>query len=216
VGVGLVGAPLLTLIASIASPALKSGEAAQLAVISAHPARYYAFAIFTLAGIMLLVPALLGLMQMTRDRAPGWGAVGGSLSLLGTLIATGDAASQLIVWQMAVPGADRAQMTALLDRYDQTLGSSLVFTVGGLSLLVGTVVLSIGLRKARAVPGWVAVGIPVGMFLNVAGFTGASAGTLIVSSLVLLVTLGWVGWRVLATPADAKDQPLVPVAAGAG
>jgi hypothetical protein len=201
--VSLIGAPLLTLIASIASPPLKSDEAAGLAVITQHPARYYAFAIFTLAGIMLLVPAFLGLMQMTRDRAPRLGNIGGSLALVGTLIATGDAASQLIVWQMGAPAADRAQMAALLHRYDNTLGSSLVFTIGGLALLVGVVVLAIGLRKARAVPGWVAVGMPVGIFLNIAGFTAASAGTLIVSSVVLLAALGSVGWRVLVKPADS-------------
>src|SRR3954452_23114162 len=110
VGVGLIGAPLLTLVASIASPAIKSDDSAQLAVIAAHPARYYVFTIFTLAGIVLLVPALLGLMEMARERAAAWANVGGSLALIGTIIAAGDATSQLLVWQMAAPGADRGEM----------------------------------------------------------------------------------------------------------
>lgn len=214
-GVGLIGAPLLTLIASVASPAIKSDETAQLAVIAHHPARYYAFAIFTLAGIMLLVPALLGLMQMTRDRAPGWGNVGGTLAITGTLIAAGDAASQLVVWQMGAPGVDRAQMAALLRRFDDTLGSSLVFTIGGLAFLIGLLLLAIGLRRARAVPIWVAIGIPLGGLLNIVGFTAASVEVLIVSSLLLLGTMGWLGARLLAQPTDANDHALQRVAAGA-
>ena len=212
VGAGLIGAPLLTLVASIASPPLKGEDAAQLAVIAAHPARYYAFAIFTWAGIMLFVPALLGLMQMARDGAAGLGNVGGSLALLGALIAGGDAASQLVVWQMAAPGADRAQMVALLHRSDSVLGSSLVYSIGGLAFLVGLLLLSVGLRRARAVPTWVAIGLPVGAFLNIAGFSAASAGILIVSSVILLVAMGWVGWRVLAVP---SGRSLVPGPAGA-
>ncbi|MEA2450653.1 MAG: hypothetical protein QOG63_2585 [Thermoleophilaceae bacterium] len=215
IGVALIGAPLLTLVSAIASPAIKGDEAAQVAVIAAHPARYYAFAIFTLAGIILLVPALLGLMQMTRDRAPGWGNVGGTLALLGTLIATGDAATQLLVWQMGAPGADRAEMAALLQRYDEALGSSLVFTIGGLAFLVGTLVLAIGLIRARAVPAVVAIGVFAGVFLNIAGFTAASAGLLIVSSVVLLASLGWIGWRVLSGSVEGGDHALVAAPLGA-
>ncbi len=202
VGVGLIGAPVLTLIGSLASPAIKSDGAAQLAVINAHPARYYAFTIFTWAGIALLVPALIGLMQMTRDRAARLGNVGGCLALFGTLIAAGDAASQLVVWQMAAPQADRSEMAAVLHRYDQALGSSLVFTIGGLSFLAGILLLSIALRRARAVPTWVAVGMPLGALLNIAGFSAASVPVLIISSVVLLASLGWLGWRILGGGSD--------------
>jgi hypothetical protein len=199
VGIGLIGAPLLTLVSSIASPAIKSDNADQLAVIAQHPDRYYLFSIFAFAGIALLIPAILGLMQMTSERAPRWGNVGGALSLVGVVVAAGDALSQLIIWQMAAPGADRAQMVALLKRYDEAAGSTLPFTIGGLALLAGCVMLAIGLRRARAVPVWVAVGFPVGIFMNIAGFTGASVALLVASSVVLLASLGWVGWRMLTT-----------------
>jgi hypothetical protein len=215
VGVGLIGAPLLTLAGSIASPAIKSDNAAQLEVIAQHPARYYAFTVFTFAGIALLVPALLGLMQMTRDRAAGWGNAGGTLALIGTLIAAGDAASQLIVWQMAAPGADRGQMAALLHRSDEALGSSLPFTIGGLTFLVGILLLAIGLWRARAVPLLVAIGLPVGGFLNIAGFSAGSTAILVLSSVVLLAALGWVGWRVLSEPAQSGDRQLVAAPVGA-
>jgi hypothetical protein len=203
VGVSLIAAPLLTLVSTVVSPAIRSDEAAQIAVIAAHPARYYAFAVFTFAGIALFVPAILGLMHLTRERAPGWGNWGGSLSLLGVIIAAGDAATQWLIWQMGAAGADRAQMAALLHRYDSALGSSLPFTIGGLALVVGVVILSVGLYRARAVPAWVAVGFVAGIVLNIVGFSASSVGILIASSLILLAALGSVGWRILAEPDDA-------------
>ena len=82
---------------------------------------------------------------------------------------------------MAAPQANRAEMAAVLHRYDQTLGSSLVFSIGGLSFLVGILLLSIALRRARVVPMWVAVGMPLGGVLNIVGFSAASTGVLILS-----------------------------------
>ncbi len=203
VGGCLIGAPLLTLLSALVSPQIRSDEAAQVAVIAEHPARYYAFTLLTLAGIMLLVPAVLGLMHLTRRRAPTWGNVGGSLALAGILIAIGDAATQLLVWQMGASGADRVQMAELLKRYDATLGSSLPFSIGGLALLAGVLILSVGLYRARAVPAWAAAGFVLGIVLNIAGFSSASVGILIVSSVILLAALGAIGWRVLSEPDEA-------------
>jgi hypothetical protein len=202
VGICLIGAPLLTLVSTVVSPALKSDEAAQVAVIAAHPARYYAFALFTFAGIAMMIPAILGLTHLTRDRAPGWGNWGGSLALLGAIIAAGDAATQWLIWQMGAAGADQAQMAALLKRYDSAVGSSLPFSIGGLAILVGVVLLGIGLYRARAVPAWTAAGFVLGIVLNLVGFTAASLAILILSSLILLLALAPIGWRVLTESDD--------------
>jgi hypothetical protein len=187
-------------------PAVKSDEREQVAVIAQHPTRYYLFTILILTGSMLLVPALLGLMRLTRERAPGWGIAGGSLSLLGALVAIGDSASQLVIWQMGARGSDQAQMAALLKRFDSALGSSLLFTIGGLAILVGTVLLGIGLRRARSIPAWAAAGLPVGTFLNIAGFAAGSVSVLILSGVVLLAALGSVGFAVLRRPDELWDH----------
>src|SRR5437773_12101856 len=85
-GASLVLAPLLLLASSAVSPAIKSDEGAQLAVIAQHPDRFYLFSLLGLVSAVLLVPALLGLMQMLRERAPGWGYVGVGLMMLGNLL----------------------------------------------------------------------------------------------------------------------------------
>lgn len=210
IGSSMIGAAVLLLGASVASPAIKSDEAAQIAVIAHHPTRYYLFTILILASSMLLVPALIGLMRMSAQRSPRLSNIGGSLALLGSLVAVGDSASQLVIWQMGAHGADRAQMAALLHRYDNVAGASLVFSIGGVAVVVGMVLLALALYRAKAVPEWAAAGLVAGTVLNIAGFSAGSAGILILSSVVLLAAFGWIGRLVLAdgTPeATAAQSP---------
>lgn len=209
-GGSMIGAAVLMLGASLAWPTIKSDEAAQLAVIAQHPARYYLCTILILGSSMLLVPALIGLMRMSAGRSPRLAHAGGILSLLGALIAVGDSASQLVIWQMAARGADRAQMAALLHRFDNVAGASAVFSVGGLAVVVGMVLLSIALYRSRAVPAWTTAGLVAGTVLNVAGFAASSVGVLIVSSVVLLAALGWIGRLVLAGDSRAPAFELAP------
>jgi hypothetical protein len=105
--------------------------------------------------------------------------------------------SQLVIWQMGAHGADRTQMAALLNRFDDVTGSALVFTIGGLATVVGVLLLSIALYRAHAVPAWAAAGLVAGVVLNIVGFSAASIPVLILSSVVLLAALGWIGVIVL-------------------
>jgi len=204
-GGSMIGAALLMLGASLVWPAIKSDESAQLTVIAQHPARYYLCTILILASSMLLVPAIIGLMRMSADRSPRLTHIGGTLSILGALVAVGDSASQLVIWQMAAHGADRAQMAALLHRFDTVAGASIVFTIGGLAVVIGMALLSIALYRSRTVPAWAAAGVEAGIVLNIAGFMAGSVGILILSSVVLLVALGSIGLRVLAGDSDEAE-----------
>src|SRR5205814_15016 len=85
-------------------------------------------------------------------------------------------ASQLVIWQMGARGADRAQMAALLHRFDNVAGSSIVFSIGGLASVVGVVLLSIALYRSRTVPAWASVGVAAGTVLNIVGFVVAREG----------------------------------------
>ena len=60
---------------------------------------------------------------------------------------------------MAAPEADRDQMVALLTRLEAAAGATLPFILGTLGLVIGTVLLAIGLYRARAVPTWVAAAL---------------------------------------------------------
>lgn len=217
-GACLVLAPLLLLASSAVSPAIKTDEGAQLAIIARHPDRFYLFSMLGLVSSVLLVPALLVLMQMLRERAPGWGYIGGGLMMLGNLLSIGDWMSNFVQWQMAVPEADQGQMTALLTRLNATAGSALPLQMSGLALMAGTLILAIGLHRARAVPGWCALGLVVGIFVNIAGFVVGSVPILIVSSAVLFIAMAWIG-RIVLADREAGWEPsakLPPAPAAAG
>ena len=120
------------------------------------------------------------------ERSPRLAHIGGTLSLFGALVAVGDSMSQLMIWQMGADGANRAQMAALLHRFDNVAGASLVFALGGLAIVIGMVLLSIALYRSRTAPAWAAAALVAGMVLNIVGFSSASTGVLIFSAVVLL------------------------------
>src|SRR4051794_13710662 len=193
IGGSMIGSATLLLGASLAWPAIKSDEAAQIAVIAQHPGRYYPCTILILASSMLLVPALIGLMRMGAERSPVLSNLGGTLSVLGAMIAIGDSASQLVIWQMGARGADRAQMAALLQRFDNVAGSSIVFSIGGLAIVVGVVLLSIALYRSRTVPAWASVGLVAGARLENRGFRAPRGGLLLLRPGVLPAAPRWCG-----------------------
>jgi hypothetical protein len=186
-GMAMILTPIAWLASAIVAPQFATDEGAQLAVIAQHPDRWYAFALLTLVGAMLLVPALMGVTGLLRERAPLAGYVGGSLAVLGTLVAIGDSLEQLVIWQMGA--GDRGQMAALLTRLDDAAGLTLIFTIGALALLVGTVTLAVGLVRARIAPLWAAACLPLAMVVNVAGFAAASRSIVAASCVILLAAL---------------------------
>lgn len=211
----LVAAPLAWLAAELVSPALKSKAAAQLDVIAANSGRWYAYTLLLTLGTILFVPAILAIMKITRAGAPKLSAIGGVLLGYGTIIAVGDAMSQLMVWQMVTPGTDRGQMAALMDRFDNAGGAQLFFGPGGLAFAVGTILLTIALIRTRAVPVWASVTFLVGILAQLAGFTNSSVGLIAASSVVLLVAMTamaarlWTGQRATAA-ADSAQRDFVP------
>lgn len=184
----MVAAPLTGVVAAVALPALAGDPPTEIAALAAHPTRWYVYAIFMLISSCLLAPAVLGVMALLRDRAPRWSVLAGVLAQVGVLIGIGDAAVELVYWQMGAPGADRAQMVALADRYESALGSSLPFTVGGLAALIGMAALAAALWRTRVAPRWAAVGLLLGTVANVVGFSTSQA-VLVGSYVVLLAAL---------------------------
>ncbi|HKN95213.1 MAG TPA: DUF4386 family protein [Thermoleophilaceae bacterium] len=209
-GGSMIGSGVLGLAAAVVWPAMKSDDAAQLAVIAQHPSRFYLCTILILASSMLLVPALIGLMRLSAERSPRLTNIGGTLSIFGALVAVGDSMTQLVTWQMVGHGADRAQMAALLHRFDNVAGATLVFSLGGIAIVVGMVLLSLALYRSRAVPAWAVAGLVAGTLVEMVGFMAPSVGVLIVGSVVMLVPLCWIGWRTLASETPAHGFELAP------
>jgi hypothetical protein len=209
-GWSLILAPATGLIAAIALPALPDTRSAEITVIAAHQDRFYLYALAMLISSYLLIPAFFGIMNLLRDASPRWAYLAGGLAQLGLIIAVGDAATELMYWQMGDPSADHAQMTALANRYEDAIGSALIYNIGGLAVLAGTLLLAVSLWRTRVVPRWSAAGVAVSLLANLAAFTVANQPLLIASYLIMLAALGRIALTVLATPAPHSTDTAHP------
>jgi hypothetical protein len=183
----LVAAPLALLVSSLASPPLGGDEATELANVAAHRNGMYAFALFSVIGCALVVPAFVGIMNLLRDRSPWLGYLGGGLACIGAFVAVGDSTLSLAEWEMAAPGMNRTSMTTLLHGLDATPGLANFFNVGGLGIVLGSLLAGIGLWRAQVAPRWAAAALPAATILNIVGFAAASVPLLVASCLLLLV-----------------------------
>jgi Domain of unknown function (DUF4386) len=181
-----VAAPVFGIAAAIAVPGLQDSRSAELTAISQHSGQFFVYAICILVSSYLLVPAVFAIIRLVRTNR--WSLVAGLLAQVGMLVAIGDAATELMYWQMGAYGADHRQMTALADRYENS-AASLVYNIGGLAMLVGVVWLGALLWRSRALPRWAAAALPVGALANIAGFTIASQPVLVASYVVLAASL---------------------------
>jgi hypothetical protein len=203
----MVAVPVLWLAAEAVSPPLNSDSAEQLAVVAQHPDRWFGYTVLLTLGTILFVPAVLGVMHLTRATMPRLTLVGGALLGYGAIIAVGDAMSQLTTWQMVTGHADRAQMAALLDRTSNAAGAALFFAPGGLAFLAGSVLLTLALVRTRVVPLWASIAFLIGIIAQLVGFTVSSVAVITASGVILLAALVMLARRLWTGPRDKSVAP---------
>ncbi|TML34567.1 MAG: hypothetical protein E6G00_10950 [Actinobacteria bacterium] len=207
-GVCMVLAPLLFLAAFIVSPKLETGAVAQLRVAASHIDRFYISGLIGVIGLVLLVPAVLGLMHMLRERRPGYGAIGGALAMIGLLGSVASAGVGFAIWEMARHGAANATNSAVLHGLLHDAGAMIPVYIVGEVIAVGFVVLCAGLYLARVVDWWMALFIAAGAVCIDIAFPAGVLALGIVGAALLLVGLGSVGLMVIReTDADWEHTP---------
>jgi hypothetical protein len=193
----LVLAPALILIASGIQPFLGDSDTDEtLQIVSEHMTEVQVGDLLAFAGILAFVPAMLAVMRALRNRAPALGLIGGALAVCGWVSA--------MVWvisdQFAVAFAEETALRQqIADAFDD--GSAwvlivvlLTFLVG---ILIGTILLAVGLLRARIVPVWAPVALIAAPVLSVIanGVVGVKALDLVATGL-LLVGFSAVAWVV--------------------
>jgi hypothetical protein len=208
-GACMILAPLLFLLGVIIHPELSTSEAEQLGFVAADVDAFYAAHMLIFAGIVLAVPAVLGLMHMLRERGAAYGHLGGGLALIGLLCYAAVQGVDMVIWQMGAAGADRGEMTALLTRLTETTGFVIPFAILPFAFAVGTVVLAMGLYRARAVEAWMAAALAIGgVAVTLIGVVVTAYLYSIVAAAVLFVGLAAIGQMVLVeSDADWEHTP---------
>jgi hypothetical protein len=204
-GACMVVAPIFLLVATVIHPASDMDEATQVATIADNLDAWYAAHLLALFAIVVMVPALLGLMHMLRERQVTLGHVGGGLAMLGLLAFVGIVAMELVMWQM-VGGGDIGEAVALLERLNESAGILIPFAVVSFGFAIGMALLAVGLYRARAVQSWMAVCVGVGSILFGFGVATAMNWLAIVAAAFLVIGLGSIGRMVLRESDEAWEH----------
>jgi hypothetical protein len=206
-GVCMALAPLTFLVAAVVSPKLETTAGKQLGVAADHLDRFYISNLLAMIGLILFVPAVLGLMHMLRERRASYGALGGGLTMLGLLASLVACGVGFATWQMASDGVQPADVSAMHGLLN-TAGAVVPVYVLGMVGAVGAVVLGAGLYLARVVDWWMALFFAAGIVCINVAFPAGLLALLIVGAALTLVGLGSMGLMVLReSDADWEHTP---------
>jgi hypothetical protein len=204
-GACMVVAPIVLLVAMVIHPASDTDEATQVATIADNLDVWYTAHLLALVSIVLMVPALLGLMHMLRERQVTLGHVGGGLAMLGLLAFVGIVAMELVMWKLVGDG-DTASAVSLLKGLNESAGILIPFALLSFGFSIGMALLSVGLYRARVVQSWMAVCVGTGAIVFGFGIATAMNWLTIVAAAILVVGLGAVGRMVLRETDEAWEH----------
>ena len=200
-GLSMILAPLLWLVSAALGPPHRVSKhlADVLPYVAADPDRYLAFTLIGVLSFALFVPAVLGVAHVLRKQRPLLALSGAALAVVGILSSAVIHGVQFVQQQMIDVAADRGQMVALLQRTEAGIGLKVIFAGLILGLLLGWLILSAALFVTHVVPRAIPVLIVVSFLVNI---VKPEFG--IVSRLLFLIGLGWLGSLVLRTRHDGQ------------
>jgi len=135
-GVCMVVAPLVLLVAMVIHPASDTNEATQVATIADNLDAWYVAHLLALISIGLMVPAVLGLMHMLREREVAFGQLGGGLAMIGLLAFAGIIGMEMAIWQMVAGGSTREAVGTAMNWLAIVDAAFLVVGLGAIGRMV--------------------------------------------------------------------------------
>ena len=210
--ISIVLAPLSVGVVRATVPlASSSGGRAAIAAAAANLAMARVELVAVVVASLLLPFAIVGLTRLVMRRAPVFAMLGGCLALVGWAMIPSLVTSDAVTYEMARIGTDSAQFASLWEQLNGNFAVNMLFTVFIVGHELGTLLLGIGLARARVVSLWAAAAVVIGIILHPVSFI---VGTRAVDVLAYaLVTAGSVAAAraVLITPNDAWDLPPLSV-----
>jgi hypothetical protein len=223
IGVSMVASAVLSFATAVILPPNRGDIAAQVATVAGAPGRFIAANLVALASLILLVPAVVGLIYLLRERRRRLAIAAGGLALAGVMPVAVQVALGFVEWKMVSPGADRREMVALLDRIEFSAGFVPILLAAALPA-IGLSMLAWGLWLSRTLPGWTATFIALGAVGLDVGFEIPSLAVRIAAAALTLAAFAWLGRAVVSTTAqewirgslavsighDSSDEPSRP------
>lgn len=205
-GAAMIVMPPVFVLAELLHARLQTDPAKQLAAVADNTGRWYAAHALILVALALTVPAFLGLVHLLGRGRAALGHLSLVAFVAGLVPLAAIVGMELVLWQMAQPGANRDEMVALAERINENAGIVPVF-LAALLFPLAWLLAGIGLYRARTVPAWTAVLIAVSQPIGFAGeLAGGPKPLAVLAQIVFALGLVPVGLRVLRQP-DADWEP---------
>lgn len=200
-GACLILAPALLVVVELIHPDGDDQAAGLLANIAESTTAQYWAHVLVLVVIAMLIPAVLGLVHVTRGARTVLAHVGGALALVGLVALSALVGTEFVLWQ-AAKNADTAAMTSLVDQVMES-GGFVPLYLAVLALPIGMLVLGTAVYLAQAAPRWAAVLIGIAPVIQFANeFAIGPRWINVASAVALLLGAGTVGSRLLTESDD--------------
>ncbi len=167
-------------------------------MIGAHPTRFLIANLLDLLWLLLLIPAVLGLLHLLRSGGALLGHIGCGFVLAGAVGAAAYRGVNLGQLQVVESGLKQGQVLTAFGQ--PSLGSVVVMLISAIGLVIGYALLAVGLWRTRAAPRGASGLIVAFLVVDIVGLAaaGGNKGVLLVAHTLLLVGLGWIGVKMLA------------------
>ena len=197
------GAGAALFLAQITLPAMPDGAAAKVATVASDRAAVTVSAVaFLLSGI-LLVMGVVALNTAPVARARRLVTVGMVLTGIGALWPVGGRAAYNLI-MVALAGPDHGSAADAARAIDSSR-ALVVLLVTLLAFVLGPILLSVGLWRARIAPLWPAPLWFIGVVV-VNGSEGSSRAAAAVGMLAVAVALAWLGMRIAVADDEATSD----------
>ena len=198
-GLCLIAAPLLLGVALLVGP--DQGEAGLVETIAGNPAGVEVESLLIIFSSVLFVPALMGILDVVRNRSVALVHIGVGLMLIGVIGHAVWAGFQFVLLMLVQSDIERAQLIAALEGGGPpTAGFVVVLVMFLVGFFLGMLVLAAGLWRSRIVPKWVPLGlvlIAVSDFVPVPGGPVVGAVVSFLANILLVACFGAIGVKLL-------------------
>lgn len=206
-GLCLIAGPLAALIGGLVAPWEGTAEtAAWLQALAENPVRGQASAVFLYLGSLLVTVGIFGMIHLLRHHAVVLGHIAGALAILGWVTLPGLLVTDFYDLSLA-ESLGPEQGAAVSDGAGEYVDAAFLQLPVPIGIL-GLVLLVVALWRARVVPAWVPVVYFVGTAVTFFGPPTAVFFTIGTAS--WLVTLGFVGLKVLGMSDEEWERGVVP------
>ena len=166
--------------------------------------RWLAATVLLVLSSAVLLPAIAAILAVVWDRGKWLAWIGAGLATLGALGHVGVATYYAAL--SALPGGDREEMIAFLDRLDTRAAAGVVLVPAIAGFALGVFLLGFALARSRALPRWAALVTLAAIVLEAAQIQPWPQMHL--AQTVAVVPLAWLAVRLLRAPgAERAREP---------